>query len=136
MLTGIFMLFEREFKVGDIIEVDGFLGKVTEIGIRTTTQIDGAGNIKIFNNSSMKDILNRSAHRSVAVVDISLPADTDLEKVTEADYGDIKCLGLQEIGSDEVSIRFVKETPEAELYNTIRDMNVVILKKLRELGLR
>ena len=136
MLTGIFMLFEREFKVGDIIEVDGFLGKVTEIGIRTTTLIDGAGNIKIFNNSSMKDILNRSAHRSVAVVDISLPADTDLEKVTEADYGDIKCLGLQEIGSDEVSIRFVKETPEAELYNTIRDMNVVILKKLRELGLR
>ncbi|MBR2546390.1 MAG: mechanosensitive ion channel [Erysipelotrichaceae bacterium] len=136
MLTGIFMLFEREFKVGDIIEVDGFLGKVIEIGIRTTTLIDGAGNIKIFNNSSMKDILNRSAHRSVAVVDITLPADTDLEQVTEADYGDIKCLGLQEIGSDEVSIRFVKETPEAELYNTIRDMNVVILKKLRELGLR
>ena len=84
----------------------------------------------------MKDILNRSAHRSVAVVDITLPADTDLEQVTDADYGDIKCLGLQEIGSDEVSIRFIKETPEAELYDTIRDMNVVILKKLRELGLR
>lgn len=136
MLTGIFMLFEGECKVGDIVEVDGFLGKITEIGIRTTTLLDGAGNEKIFNNSSMKDILNRSSHASVAVVDIELPTDTDIERLKNADYGDIRCLGLQEIGSDNITIRYIKETPEAKLYDAQREMNVVILKVLKELGLK
>ena len=36
LMTGIFLLFEQEYKVGDIIEVNGFTGKVTDIGIRTT----------------------------------------------------------------------------------------------------
>ncbi len=136
MLTGIFMLFEGECKVGDIVEVDGFLGKITEIGIRTTTLLDGAGNEKIFNNSSMKDILNRSSHASVAVIDIELPTDTDIERLKNADYGDIRCLGLQEIGSDSITIRYIKETPEAKLYDVQREMNVVILKVLKELGLK
>ena len=136
MLTGIFMLFEQECKVGDIVEVDGFLGTISEIGIRTTSIIDNAGNVKIFNNSSMKDILNRSSHASVAVVDIELPTDTDIEQLKNADYGDIKCLGLQEIGSDSITIRYIKETPEAKLYDAQREMNVVILKVLKELGLK
>ena len=136
MLTGIFMLFEREYKVGDIIEVDGFLGKVTEIGIRTTTLVDSGGSEKIFNNSSMKDILNRSSYNSVAVVDIELPTDTDLERLKNADFGDIKCLGLEEIGSDSLTIRFIKEAPEETIYQTRREMNVIILKRLKEIGLK
>ena len=136
MLTGIFMLFEREYKVGDIIEVDGFLGKVTEIGIRTTTLVDSGGSEKIFNNSSMKDILNRSSYNSVAVVDIELPTDADLELLKNADFGDIKCLGLEEIGSDSLTIRFIKEAPEETIYQTRREMNVIILKKLKEIGLK
>ena len=136
MLTGIFMLFEGECKVGDIIEVDGFLGKVTEIGIRTTTLVDGAGNEKIFNNSSMKDILNRSSRLSMAVVDISLPPETDVDKVLSADYGDVRCLGLEEIGAEDLTVRFVKETEEENIYDTKREMNVAILQKLKELGIK
>ena len=136
MLTGIFMLFEQECKVGDIVEVDGFLGTISEIGIRTTSIIDNAGNVKIFNNSSMKDILNHSLYDSVAVVDIELPEDADIEAVTSADYGDIKCLGLEEILSDTNVIRFIKETKEADLYDERRKMNVKILKVLKELGIK
>ena len=136
MLTGIFLLFEKEYKVGDIIEVDDFLGKVTEIGIRTTTLVDSAGNEKIFNNSSMSNILNRSNYRSTAVVDIELPSGVDVEKIVTADYGDIKCLGVEEILAETVSIRFVKSVEEEEVYDTRRQMNLVIIKKLQELGIR
>lgn len=135
MLTGIFMLFEREFKVGDIIEVDGFQGKVSEIGIRTTTLIDNSGSEKIFNNSSLKDILNRSSYKSVAVVDINLPDDTDLNKVLKADYGDIKCLGLEEIGEG-LTVRFTKECNIEDVYNTRREMNKAILETFKKLGIR
>ncbi len=136
LLTGLFLLFEGEYKVGDIIEVDGFLGKVSEIGIRTTTLVDGAGSEKIFNNSSMKDIINRSARSSIAVVDIAVPTDTDIEKIIKADFGDITCLGLEEIGSEDLTIRFIKETDEESIYDTRRAMNVAILKKLKKMGLK
>lgn len=136
MLTGVFMLFEQECKVGDIIEVDGFLGTVSEIGIRTTTLIDAAGNEKIFNNSSMKDILNRSTHESVAVVDIELPNDTDIEKVISANYGDITCLGLEEVQAESVLVRYIKKCTEDEIYDVRRRMNLDILNKLKELGIK
>ena len=54
LMTGIFLLFEQEYKVGDVIEVDGFTGKVTDIGVRTTTLTDNGGNEKIFNNNESR----------------------------------------------------------------------------------
>lgn len=137
LLTGLFLLFEKEYKVGDIIEVNGFIGRVTDIGIRTTTLVDGGGSVRIFNNSSMKNIINRSINSSVAVVDITLPAETDVEKLIKADYGDdIICLGLEDISAKGLTIRFIKETDEDSVYDTRRSMNVAILKKLKKLGIK
>lgn len=133
LMTGIFLLFEQEYKVGDIIEVNGFTGKVTEIGVRTTVLTDNGGNEKIFNNSAMKNILNRSSNTSTAVVDLALPKDVDVRKVLDADYGDIKCLGLQEIGGA-LTFRFVKECSEHDVYNVRREMNVELLETLKKLG--
>ncbi|MBQ1877530.1 MAG: mechanosensitive ion channel, partial [Erysipelotrichaceae bacterium] len=133
LVTGIFMLFEQEYKVGDIIEVNGFTGKVTEIGVRTTALTDNGGNEKIFNNSAMKNIMNKSSNQSVAVVDITLPKGTDVKAVIEADYGDIKCLGLQEIGGG-LTFRFIKECEEDAVYDVRRQMNLDILEVFHKLG--
>ena len=133
LMTGIFLLFEQEYKVGDIIEVNGFTGKVTEIGVRTTVLTDNGGNEKIFNNSAMKNILNRSSNASMAVVDLALPKDVDVRKVLDADYGDIKCLGLQEIGGN-LTFRFVKECREHDVYNVRREMNLELLETQKKAG--
>ena len=79
VVTGIFLLFENQYNVGDIVEVNGFRGTVKEIGIRTTSIMDVGGNVKIINNSEMKNILNRSDNISRAVSDIAIPYETDLE---------------------------------------------------------
>ena len=133
LMTGIFLLFEQEYKVGDIVEVNGFSGKVTEIGIRTTAITDNGGNEKIFNNSAMKNILNKSSYQSKAVVDLTLPDNADVRKVLDADYGDIKCLGLQEIGKG-LTFRFVKDCEEADVYDVRRAMNLELLEKMKKLG--
>ena len=73
------MLLENQYNVGDIVEVNGFRGTVTSIGIRTTCITDTGDNVKIINNSEMKNILNRSDNYSKAVCDISIPYETDLE---------------------------------------------------------
>ena len=60
IVAGLFIVAENEYNVGEIIVVDGFRGTVKEIGIRSTKIIDAAGDIKIINNSDVKDIVNLS----------------------------------------------------------------------------
>ena len=49
IIAGIFIIFEDEYSVGEIISIDDFRGTVSEIGIRATKILDMAGNIKIVN---------------------------------------------------------------------------------------
>ena len=63
------------------MEVNGFRGTVCEIGIRTTCLMDVGGNVKIINNSDMKNILNRSDRVSIAASTIDIPYETDLESL-------------------------------------------------------
>ena len=83
LVTGVFILFDSQYNVGDIIEVDGFRGVVTDIGIRTTSITDASENTKFVNNADMRNILNRSDHVSKSVCDISIPYTCDLEALEE-----------------------------------------------------
>jgi len=83
LVTGVFMLFENQFDVDDIIEVDGCRGVVQTVGIRTVTIRDAGGNLKIINNSDLKNIVNRSNLQSFAVSDISCSYAEDLEALEE-----------------------------------------------------
>ena len=63
------------------ISIDGFRGKVTEIGIRTTKLLDAAGNIKIINHSNIVNVVNLSRELSLAVVDCDFPYDIPIEHI-------------------------------------------------------
>ncbi|MBQ7737964.1 MAG: mechanosensitive ion channel [Oscillospiraceae bacterium] len=149
VITGIFMLFENQYNVGDIVEVNGFRGTVKEIGIRTTAIMDVGGNVKIVNNSEMKSILNRSNNASVAVSDIDIPYGTDLEAFEEklpALMQEIyerrkdvmnaapNYLGVQNLGASGVTLRFTAEVPEDQIYKATRILNRDLLVGFRKLG--
>ena len=68
IIAGIFIIFENEYNVGEIISINDFRGTVIEIGIRSTKLLDAAGNIKIINNSTIGDVVNLSRENSLAVV--------------------------------------------------------------------
>jgi len=149
VITGVFMLFENQCNVGDIVEVNGFRGTVKEIGIRTTSLMDVGGNVKIINNSDMKNILNRSDQLSVAASTIDIPYETDLEKLEEAIPGLMeeiyqkhqaemlsapRYLGVQELGSSGITLKFVVDVNEQNIYNGIRILNHDLLLGFRKLG--
>ncbi len=149
VVTGIFMLFENQYNVGDIVEVDGLRGTVSNIGIRTTAIIDGSGNTKIINNADMTNILNRSNGATYVFTDISIPYETDLEafekklpallqSIFEAHKDTMKdvpvYLGVQELEASGVVLRFRTEVPESEIYNTMRQMNRDLFLGFRKLG--
>lgn len=81
IIAGVFIIFENEFNSGETISIDGFRGKVLEIGIRSTKLIDAAGNIKIVNHSNITNVVNLSREISLAVVDCDFPYDVPIEYI-------------------------------------------------------
>ena len=81
ILAGIFIIFEDDFHVGDIIEVNGFSGIVQEIGVRSTKLIGIGDNIKIIGNESVKNVLNMSKMNSWYSLDLKVPSDQPLKKI-------------------------------------------------------
>ena len=149
VVTGMFILVDNQYNVGDIIEVNGFRGIVQEIGIRTTSIVDTGGNVKIINNSDMKNILNRSDNASKAVADFPIPYETDLERLEqkipvlmqeiyqnnpEVLRSVPKYLGVQELGDSAVVLRFVAEVGEADIYSGARILNRDLFVGFRKLG--
>ena len=149
MVTGFFMLFENQYNVGDIVEVNGFRGTVREIGIRTTQIVDTGKNIKIVNNSEMKNILNRSDNASIAVATIDVPYPTDLEKLEQqipALMKDIferhrdlmlsepRYLGVQALGESGITLKFIVEIEEGNIFTVPRVLNHDLLLGFRKLG--
>lgn len=81
IIAGVFIIFEDEYSVGEIVSIDDFRGTVVEIGIRATKILDMAGNIKIMNNSDIKNVVNLSRELSLAVVDCQFPYDVPIEYI-------------------------------------------------------
>ena len=149
MVTGFFMLFENQYNVGDIVEVNGFRGTVKEIGIRTTSIIDTGKNVKIVNNSDMKNILNRSDNASIAVSSIDIPYPTDLEKLeaqipalmkdiyerhSDVMLSEPRYLGVQALGESGITLKFIVEIDEGNIFIVPRILNHDLLLGFRKLG--
>lgn len=149
VVIGAFMLLENQYNVGDIVEVNGFRGVVTKIGIRTTSITDGGGNVKIINNSEMKNILNRSDNSSKTVCDISIPYETDIETLetrlpalleeiyrnhTDTMESAPVYLGVQALEASGILLRFVVNVSERNVYSTARILNRDLLLGFRRLG--
>jgi small conductance mechanosensitive channel len=138
VVTGLFMIFENEYNVGDIIELDGYRGTITNIGIRTTALTDAGGNVKIFNNSDVRNIVNLSNRNSRAVCDFPIPYDVSLEKAEQAlqevldevakTYADKlleapSYIGVQELGESAVVLRIMAQVREADRFTVGRILN-------------
>lgn len=79
IIAGFFTLFEGSYKVGDFVKVGSWDGMVTEIGLRTT-KVRMSSETKIFNNSSMRDIINSDPVTRMKL-NIPISYDADLPMV-------------------------------------------------------
>lgn len=83
MLSGLSIVFEGEFQVGDIIEIEGYRGSVQEIGVRTTKIIGRGDNIKIVRNSEIKNVVNMTRLNSWYAMDITILSSEPLPDLEE-----------------------------------------------------
>jgi small conductance mechanosensitive channel len=83
IVAGLFIIFEGEFQVGDIVEIAGYRGMVKEIGLRTTKLISWDKNIKIINNHDIHNVINMTMRNSFASVSFTVPVTTSIEEVEQ-----------------------------------------------------
>ena len=137
IVSGLFLVFDDFFDVGDIVVIDSFRGTISEIGLRSTKLLDWAGNIKSINNSQISTVINLSRLATSIAIQFYVDREEDIERV-EAILADhlseidaklpklidpIKYLGVS--GLDEAGIRmqFLAKCEEADRFQVGRDIN-------------
>ena len=81
ILAGMFIIFENEFQVGDIIEVGGFKGRVVEIGIRSTRLVNTKQDVKSVSNRDLTNIVNKTRINSYCDVIVSVNVNEDINAI-------------------------------------------------------
>ena len=84
ILAGLSIVFERTFKVGDIVEINGNRGTVQEIGVRSTKLIVPVNNVLVISNHEIRDVLNMTQDISLHTLElkVQLPGPlTQLEDI-------------------------------------------------------
>lgn len=138
VLTGIFLIAEGRYNVGDILVLDDFRGKVVDISVRTTTIEDAGGNHKIINNSEIRNFQNRSQKTSLAVSTVSVGYDADLRAVeaviadalpamfeeNRAVFLDVpQYIGVEELSESGVVLKFIVSATEENVFAARRALN-------------
>ncbi|MDO4289375.1 MAG: mechanosensitive ion channel [Eubacterium sp.] len=137
IISGLFIIFEGDFRVGDIIMIGDWRGTVIEIGVRTTKVEDGSQNIKVIRNSNVSNIINMTKRYSYASCDVGIEYGESLERVEtilQKEFPNIRkrlksiqdgpfYKGVVSLGDNSVNIRIVVQCAESDRVQLERDLN-------------
>ncbi|MEH7490982.1 mechanosensitive ion channel family protein [Neobacillus niacini] len=149
VISGFFIIFEDQFSVGDQVRIDQFEGTVQTIGLRTTKLKSWTGEVHILPNGSIIQVTNFSLNNSLAIIDISVAYEEDIEKTQniirnlletmpekyEALIKAPELLGIQNLGPSEIVLRIVAETLPMKHAGVSRDIKRDIKQCLDENGI-
>jgi len=84
LITGLFIVFEDQFGVGDIVDLGEVKGNVEAVGLRVTQVKDFEGTLWYVRNGEIARVGNKSQGWSRVVLDLALDLETDRNKATKA----------------------------------------------------
>ncbi len=82
-LAGIFMIIEDQYGIGDLVDLGQVVGTVEEVGLRVTRLRDMSGVVWYVRNGEILRVANRSQGWTLAIVDVPVSYDSDLDKVRD-----------------------------------------------------
>lgn len=147
IIAGFFIILEDQFAVGDVIETGQFKGTVEMVGLRTTRVHSWTGEVHIIPNGMINAVTNFSISNSIAVVDVAISYEEDVDQATNVIRNAAErlesenlvktpeVLGVQMIGSSDVVIRIIAECLPFTNAPVARDLNLIIKKALVEHGI-
>jgi small-conductance mechanosensitive channel len=138
-LSGIFMLIEDQYGVGDIIDAGEATGTVEAVTLRTTRLRDVQGTVWHIPNGTIQRVGNMSQQWARALLDVEVAYGTDIDDAQEvikqvadsvwrdpAWRGKVleepEVWGIERLDPDAIAIRLVVKTRPAEQFPIMREL--------------
>jgi len=152
-LSGVFMILEDQYGVGDSIDAGVASGEVIEVGLRVTKLRGDNGEIWYVRNGEVKRIGNLSQGWATAGVDVTVRPSEDLDRVkaileavaeqmskdepwNERLWGPIEVLGLDSVLLESMVVRLTAKTMPGKALSVERELRWRIKRAFDEAGIR
>jgi len=151
-LSGIFMMIEDQYGVGDVVDLGEASGAVEAVGLRVTTLRDVNGTVWYVRNGEVLRVGNMSQGHAVAVVDIpvahtaDIPEASDLAERTATELTaegtplaeDViaapEMLGVESVATDAVTLRLTVKTRPGRQWAVQRALRAGIMDAFDDAG--
>ncbi len=151
-LSGVMMMIEDQYGVGDIVDLGEAIGTVEAVGLRVTRVRDVDGTVWYVRNGEILRVGNQSQNWARTVLDIGVSYSEDLARVREVltdvahslwddeDYRSViieepEVWGVQDLAPDAVIMRVVLKTAPMEQWNVAREMRERIKSRFDHEGI-
>lgn len=151
-LSGIFMLVEDQYGVGDVVDVGEASGVVEEINLRTTRIRDVHGTVWFIPNGEIRRVGNKSQQWARAVLDVEVAYDTDIDQAAavikqaadtvwheQLEHATVleepEIWGVEELGASAIAIRLVLKVEPGEQWATSREVRKRVKIALDDAGI-
>jgi small conductance mechanosensitive channel len=149
ILNGIFMVFEDQLGVGDVVTIGAVTGTVEDVGIRVVQLRSLDGTLWFIRNGEVLTLGNASQGWGRALIDVTVDAHQDLAHVSEVMIAATRALlkteryankatdepelmGLESVSGDRATLRLaVRTRPEAQ-WEVQRGIRAELRSKFRE----
>jgi small-conductance mechanosensitive channel len=138
-LSGIFMIFEDQYGVGDVVDVGEATGTIEAVTLRVTRLRDLNGTVWYVPNGEILRVGNMSQNWSRAVVDVSVGYREDLSRVKRVlaevahdlweddEFSDLiieepEITGVEMLAPDSVNLRVLVKTRPMEQWAVAREL--------------
>lgn len=151
-LSGLFMLFEDQYGVGDVVDVGDATGTVEAVTLRVTRLRDVNGTVWYVRNGEIMRVGNMSQNWARAVLDIKVGYGEDLARVRrvladlfhhlwlDREFRELvmeepEVWGVERIDPDAVIVRVALKTVPLEQWAVARDLRQKISERFRAEGI-
>lgn len=149
IVSGFFILLEKEIEVGEYVQIGTIRGTVTAVGIRTTQVVGDDGTLNFIPNRTITTIANMSRNNMTAMIQVGIFPQTPVEKITKIirevnqkeipNYPDIvgkpKILGTVSLPNGKLVIQVNITTKNGSQYEVSHNFLALYLAEINKAGI-
>ncbi|MFV0502511.1 MAG: mechanosensitive ion channel family protein [Lachnospirales bacterium] len=143
-ITGMFILLENQYNIGDLVALQDIKGVVENITMRVTTLRSVDGSLHYIPNGEIKLVTNLSKEYSRAIVEVGVDYNADIDLVLEVLESEMEkadrlieelllppvVLGISDLADNSVNIKIMADCKAGEAVNVERKLRLLIKKRL------
>lgn len=149
LISGLFIVFEDQFGVGDVVDLGEVKGAIEAVGLRVTQVRDVEGTLWYVRNGEIARVGNKSQGFSRVIVDLSFDPSVDVEKAKKAMLaaagsvtkskevgslliGSAEVWGIQAFSGDSLVIRLVQQVSPKAVDDVAREIRAALVSELKK----